>query len=169
MQIDSAFGNWLAGFIDGEGCFTIRHSKRVGSVGCSFILSVRFDDAEIIEEIHRRTDIGRVRVRDRTGGPGLNGKPQVLWAVNSVPDCLRLAALLDEHPLRAKKRRDYAIWRLALAEDAARYIGYGKRRRLPGHEEHVRRMLAYRDAMTATRSYDETPIALPHPRLQLVG
>jgi hypothetical protein len=98
------FGNWVAGFIDGEGCFYIRHAG--GSYAPIFRLKVRDDDRPILDEIVRRTGIGYVK---RT--PSRN---QVEWMVCNKRDCQKLARFLQAHPLRAKKARDFAIWTKAL-------------------------------------------------------
>ena len=168
--MDAAFGNWLAGFIDGEGCFTIREVNKNQLVYCGFSIEVRLDDADIIREIHRRMEAGTLKYRDRAGKNG-NDKPQITWAVQSLPDCKKLAALLDKHPLRAKKKHDYAIWRLALDEQAA---FRNHKRGTPGREEYAQRMLAYREALRATKRYDGGEIEMPEqaptlPQLRLIS
>jgi hypothetical protein len=36
------------------------------------------------------------------------------WLVQSRSGCARMVVLLDQYPLRAKKHRDYVIWREAV-------------------------------------------------------
>ena len=103
------FGHWLAGFIDGEGCFSIMRNHNRSYV-LRFAVCVRGDDREIIEQIHAETGLGRV---DSRGYPTLLGSPQVEWRVQRKADCMGLVSLLDRYPLRAKKARDYAMWRAA--------------------------------------------------------
>lgn len=116
MNEDERFFDWLAGFIDGEGCFRIHASpgRRSGSVrySCRFVLGVRADDSEILHEIVRRTGIGTVQPHPRRG----IGKPQARWSITSQPECYALVELLDAYPLRAKKAGDFAIWREAVVE-----------------------------------------------------
>jgi hypothetical protein len=107
-MIDEAFGHWLAGFIDGEGCF--RLTQQPGAHGpllaAVLTIKVRDDDLGIIEEIHERTGIGTL-CRYRARG---TSKPGVAWNVSSWDDTFVLAQILKQFPLRAKKRRDARIW-----------------------------------------------------------
>lgn len=111
---DAGFGHWLAGFIDGEGCFII-HPQPSGAYRCEFRIALRDDDSAILEEILQRTGIGLI-VRYAARYERVDGKPQAVWTVRTKPDGFRLVDLLDRYPLRAKKARDYAIWREALVE-----------------------------------------------------
>lgn len=112
--MDAAFGNWLAGFIDGEGCFAVKSSRNRDSPvvyhRCSFALQVRIDDQPVLDEICRETGIGRVtRVQARG-----HRNTTVVWSVVSKDHCLKLVALLEQFPLRAKKAKDFEIWKRAV-------------------------------------------------------
>jgi len=97
---------WLSGFTDGEACFFFR--TREPTPG--FKIALRADDLPILEAI--RAEFGgslRVnRVRHRNGP---NWKPQAELTISGKRDLVRLVAYFDRFPLRAKKARDYAIWR----------------------------------------------------------
>lgn len=143
-MIDDGFGHWLAGFIDGEGCFRIHKEKSGGYYACHFTLKVRDDDAPIIREIVERTGIGHTK-------PDLirNGsKPAIIWVVQSKAECLKLIPLLDRYPLRAKKRRDYAVWR-----EAVLYWVDAKRGNRWHGPRDWSRMIAYKAAIEAARAY----------------
>jgi hypothetical protein len=106
-MVDDAFGHWLAGFIDGEGCFWIRRDKSSWTV--RFRLVLRYDDRPVLAEIARVTGLGLLRDRDHSPG-----NPQSGWEVHRKADQLMLVELLDLYPLRSKKARDYALWRKAV-------------------------------------------------------
>lgn len=113
MSIDRDFGNWLAGFIDGEGCFSILNSSYQRAWSCRFAIKLRLDDEPILRECQQRLGIGTIQYE---GEDDHGGKPKARWSVHTKGDALKLIEVLDEHPLRAKKARDYVIWREAVVE-----------------------------------------------------
>lgn len=114
--IDPAFAHWMAGFIDGEGCFSV-HKKTVNgckTFDCQFSLSLRADDADIVTEMKRQLGgIGSIAERPSRVE---NTCKQVRYCISSKADCLRLREILRVFPLRAKKARDFEVWSLALDE-----------------------------------------------------
>ena len=110
--MEDDFGHWLAGWIDGEGCFLINRMQTAYQPRMR--LHVRDDDAEILDEIVKRTGIGYVARQPARPSHGRRNNPQAEWRVMSKADCVALVELLDRYPLRAKKARDYAIWREAV-------------------------------------------------------
>lgn len=110
------FGHWLAGFIDGEGCFTIpsRSNASKGyhgrAFGCRMDLGLRQDDRPILDLIQSTTKLGKV------GMVYAKRYTMARWYIGSKEGCRGLVTLLDQYPLRAKKRRDYDVWRLAVKE-----------------------------------------------------
>ncbi len=119
--MDDGFGHWMAGFIDGEGCFIIARNtdkRRKGAAyvryACRMQVRLREDDADVVMEMRDRTGLGTVAFLQAHPSQW-DRKPQVVWNVISRADCLALVDLLDRYPLRAKKARDYAIWREAVS------------------------------------------------------
>jgi hypothetical protein len=109
LAIDG-FGHWLAGFADGEGCFYVTCSTG-GSHRCQFRIKLRRDDKPILEECARRTGLGHiVDVKPPKG----QKHGQAEWIVIRKAHCARLVEIFDAFPLRAKKARDYAIWKRAV-------------------------------------------------------
>lgn len=76
----------------------------------NFKIGLRADDREILVEIVERTRIGHLL--DDPRPKGMN--PVAVWIVGSKAECLALVRFLDRYPLRAKKRRDYEVWREAI-------------------------------------------------------
>jgi LAGLIDADG endonuclease len=104
------FGHWLAGFADGEGCFSVSvyypHSSSV-QITPSFIIQLRADDRPILTEIQREIGVGTVYRVNLTGNRGTNYK----LIVQGWRQCLQIVNLFDRFPLRAKKARDFEVWR----------------------------------------------------------
>jgi hypothetical protein len=128
-RIDPAFGNWLAGFVDGEGCFYIARiatrKKGVEYVNyrCAFTIGLRDDDRAIIEEIRNTFGFGLMAdVKPR----GIGKSPMVYLQVLNKADVLLLVDFFDRFPLRAKKARDFAIWREAVLEWNSKLRGGGR-------------------------------------------
>lgn len=103
------FGHWFAGFVDGEGCFSLQRVPQ-GQVAPRFVVTLRDDDRPILEAIAARTGIGTLRPLPAR----LTFNPQATWAVASKRDHMTLVSIFDRFPLRAKKAQDYEIWRRAV-------------------------------------------------------
>jgi hypothetical protein len=141
-HIDPSFAHWLAGFVDGEGCFTIAYDPP--GYSCWVSIQLRRDDEPVLQEIRDQTGVGAIRRRGSRG----SHNPQSTWAVASKKDCLLLVALFDKFPLRAKKRRDYLIWREAVihwCRVSGRYEG-DKRR-------DWQKMAEYKESLAAVRRF----------------
>jgi hypothetical protein len=108
-MLEPAFGNWLAGLIDGEGSFSIRRQNRAG-YRASLAVALRDDDGAILEEIKVRLGLGCIY---RTGRSG-NSNPRCTWEVHSRTDVRKLVEILDEYPLRGNEAADYVVWRRAV-------------------------------------------------------
>jgi hypothetical protein len=111
-RVPDDLGHWLAGFTDGEGCFQIRVQRRHRVFNTHFSIALRVDDRPILDELQRRLGVGVVRSYESV--PPRAGR--AIWEVGTQAGCCRLIEIFDHYPLRAKKRRDYAIWREAVRE-----------------------------------------------------
>ncbi len=108
-------GDYVAGFVDGEGCFyinfrrDIRHDRKNKPVyfywKVGFAIVLRADDREILEKIKQSLDCGTVTI---------NKRGQARLQMTDVNDLTKVADFFDRHPLRAKKRFDYLLWKEAL-------------------------------------------------------
>ena len=109
-MIDDAFGNWPAGFLDGEASFLVRRDTNTGRLYPGLNVGLRADDGPLLRRIMERTGIGTIQ------GPWETklGKPVLRWSVQARGDCLVLRDLLQRYPLRSKKRRDFEVWSRAV-------------------------------------------------------
>ncbi|HYT42868.1 MAG TPA: LAGLIDADG family homing endonuclease, partial [Methylomirabilota bacterium] len=110
-MIEPDFGHWFAGFTDGEGCFQIK-KNRLGWV-CRFKLKLRADDVFILNKIQQTLQIGKLQL-SIDNNPNRNSKPTISFAVENKKDCLFLCDLFTKFPLRAKKAKDFEIWKEAV-------------------------------------------------------
>ena len=110
MTLEPAFGHWLAGFVDGEGCFYLKKTDGQYLI-CAFRVALRLDDRAILEEIQRETGIGQIHVTRRAKW---GSNDQASWSVTRKREVMELARIFDLYPLRSKKARDFVIWRQAV-------------------------------------------------------
>lgn len=105
-------GHFVAGFIDAEGCFRIRANNGGAAWACTFGLALRDDDADLLVELQTLTGLGHLRLVPARG----TSMPQVLWTIQRRSDCLRLAEILEQFPLRGRKRMEAETWTRAVRE-----------------------------------------------------
>jgi len=110
-----AFGHWLSGFTDGEGCFSLHSSLRngkrktkYGQKHAVFIIQLRIDDSHILDLIQSFLGCG---IRDNFPQRNLSN-PSAAFRVHNSHDLLNtVIPNFMKYPLRAKKRRDFEIWK----------------------------------------------------------
>jgi hypothetical protein len=108
-------GDYVAGFVDGEGCFyinfrrDIRHDRKNKPVyfywKVGFAIVLRGDDKEILEKIKEVLGCGTVTI---------NRNGQARLQITDINDLTKIADFFDRYPLRAKKKFDYLLWKEAL-------------------------------------------------------
>jgi len=145
------FGHWLAGFLDGEGTFVIsRHAR--GAYRCAVRIKLRQDDEPILVEIAEFTSCGRIFTYVERE-PDKRREATATWVVDRRDQCAAMVRLLDRYPLRAKKARDYAIWREAVQAWASARPGPR------GSLATWVRMAALARQLKAVRAFDAEPAA----------
>lgn len=107
--IDNDFGHWLAGFTDGEGCFTAVFIRQC--LYAQFRIHCRADD-KILRHIHKILNIGNLYFYKTDN----QVNPMLSLCVGSLKDCQKIITLFDKYPLRAKKARDFEIWKEIINE-----------------------------------------------------
>lgn len=109
-------GDYIAGFVDGEGCFyihfrrTIRYERKNKPVyfhwDIGFTIVLRADDKDILQKIKNTLNCGRISISK-------NG--QVRYEVSDMSDLTnKIAPFFENHLLRAKKKFDFILWKEAL-------------------------------------------------------
>jgi hypothetical protein len=146
MGADGGFRSdaWLSGFADGEGSFGLYPTYRSrGGYVPRFIVQLRADDIAVLEALREEFG-GKVRVYSSQAERG-EGKPKASWIVSSKADLQGLITYFDRFPLRAKKVRDYGIWRRAVLA----YIAAGT---------HSPELPALHAALVEVRAYDDAAL-----------
>src|SRR4051812_36956376 len=92
--------HFLAGLIDAEGCFRLLSTNGGANWACTFSLALRDDDAQLLVALHELTGFGTLRNVPAAG----TSRPQVVWSIERRPECQDLADLLEQFPLRGRKR-----------------------------------------------------------------
>lgn len=109
-----ADGHWLAGLVDGEGCFSlyVRKRKRGPSyirIDFGFKIALRADDWSTLVKARSVLGVrGSMYRSDKHRGP--NGKPIAALQISKKSDITQVIRFFSRYPLRSKKRRDFDIW-----------------------------------------------------------
>ncbi len=157
------FGDWLSGFSDGESCFILTRCKRshFTTGAAKFVIALRADDRSILELIQSYWQCGSIH---RRVGP--IGRPQFRLSVSCCADLAEIVVPhFENHPLRAKKRRDFAIWKTGV-----QLIRRITQKPLQGHrgfrpkwtDANKAEFRAITEALNAGRRYDVAPVAVLH-------
>lgn len=110
-------GDYIAGFVDGEGCFAlkfrrdVRHKRKNTPIyfywDIEFVICLRQDDRGILEKIRDTLSCGKVNNSDKHGA--------VRYAVNDINDLSdKVVPFFQKYPLRAKKQFDFQLWKEAV-------------------------------------------------------
>lgn len=113
FDLDAAWCNWLVGFTDGEGTFSLVEHKVDGHghyYGARYQLFQRSDRRWILEQAREYLRCGYLYQRNSKGQTG----PGTYYVVNDHASLVNIIApFFDRYPPRMK-HREYAVWREAL-------------------------------------------------------
>lgn len=170
-----AFGHYLSGFVDGEGCFylgTHKHKKSKSDYRqpCFWLsIKLRIDDCPILDLIRSYWQCGEIFLSDLTAKPGRpNDKPQARYCIQSAYDLFEVVLPhFDHFPLRAKKAKDFVIFKEAILlayKVAGRPYRMGASRRVSSWNDDE---LSYFAQLTATlrgqREFSAATLPVPAP------
>jgi hypothetical protein len=100
---------------------------------------LRDDDVEIIEELHRVLQVGKLyHYPHKPRKDGYRRGSRIDWKVVKKADMLKLVEVFDRFPLRARKAEDYRIWREAVMAWVLRKGHRGKRGSRTPHPIQIR-------------------------------
>ena len=143
--LSGAEAHTLAGFLDAESHLGVIPNNGGATWRCECSVNLRDDDREILIGYRGKLGLGHLtQVAARNGS-----RPQVLWKIGSKLECQALGEILDAHPLRGRKRREYEIWREASMVWASRRRGPG-----PAGRARLAQLAAY---LLAERVYRDPP------------
>jgi hypothetical protein len=116
----TAFANYLTGFVDGEGCFQLRVCRLHKPTGPArptpsavFSIGLRADDLPILQLIRSFLGCGRIVV-GKSNDP--RRQDSTRYQVSGTGNLLAyVIPHFDRFPLRAKKARDYLLWKEGVA------------------------------------------------------
>lgn len=114
--MDRLPGDYIAGFVDGEGCFYInfrrdvRHDRKNKPVyfywEIGFAIAMRADDKDILEKIRETLNCGKVTV---------NKQGSARFQITDINELAgKIVPFFEKYELRAKKRADFILWREAV-------------------------------------------------------
>jgi len=97
-------GNWIAGFVDGEGYFGILITKSPTRLGVAavpaFYIGLAPVDEPILVQICETIGCGKVVTRQHS----------VEYRVTSLKDALTIRDFFEKYPLHTKKRETFKFW-----------------------------------------------------------
>ena len=158
--------DYLAGLIEGEGCFGIYHGSKSNILKNGekatypyykpmFKLELRKDDEIIIEEIIHTLDIKNNIVkndRSKTSYKFHNWKPSSVLQLYNKKDLYKLIDFLGVNPFIGKKKQQYNIWK-----EAVFYFNKTKRKTQRRKEERnivLNRLKEYHDQLKEFKKYN---------------
>lgn len=102
-------GNYIAGFVDGEGCFTLlgRYYLDLRDVKYRFRFTPRFqiklknNDIDILTDVLETIGTGNIRIDDRF----------VWYYVQGIKGNKKIIEFFEKYPLQARKKEDFKTWK----------------------------------------------------------
>lgn len=106
-------GDYIAGFVDGEGCFAltfrkdIRHKRKGSPIyyswKASFVICLRGDDNELLEKIKVVLDCGWLSFT--------KDNQQIRFEISNLDELKeKIVPFFNKHGLYGKKKYDFMLW-----------------------------------------------------------
>lgn len=113
MKLSKLNPHYVAGFIDGEGCFAISIGKHTTlksrvEIKLEFEIELRADDRPILERIRETLDCGNIY---HLGYERYGWRPHAKYKVQKLSDFQeKLIPFFCKYPLQAKKKESFKIF-----------------------------------------------------------
>jgi hypothetical protein len=107
-------GWWIAGFVDGEGCFSVSFnsnstSKSGKQIFPEFVITQGMKSLDVLEDIRTFFDCGSLVINKRHDN---HREHLVKYCVRSIPDLrIHVIPFFEEFPLKTAKRNDFEIFK----------------------------------------------------------
>ena len=117
---DKLSGNYIAGFVDGEGCFALKFRKDIKQNkgnkkfreyfywGVEFVIQLRSDDIEILRLIKGTLKCGNINTLK-------NGEQARYSVQNAKENYEKIVPFFRKHRMFGKKGLDFELWAQAVA------------------------------------------------------
>jgi hypothetical protein len=111
LNVNAAYGFWLAGLTDGEGTFKLHQTRPGGQREIGFKIALRDDDTSTLIAVKERLGCGNVTY-SKSRKPKVNEKPMAIFKACKIADLAEIIVpLFDAYPLHTKKAREFEIWK----------------------------------------------------------
>lgn len=164
------FGDWLTGFTDGEGSFVLAWHKKRSTGTALFRIALRRDDRDTLQLVRSYFGCGWLNLQ-KPNKATKNSKPMSLFCVSKTSDLVRLVIPhFEAHPLVAKKRNDFLIWRqgvellkVVTRRDHTRKFGFAAGFASRWSDDEREQFWLIREKLREQRRYEKSVAAMqPH-------
>jgi hypothetical protein len=141
MNEDDLFYSWFSGFIDGEGCFSLKLSKdehfKYGiKITPSFQLGLVDYDKAVLEKIKEKMG-GKIYLTSKEmivkHAPYFNHLKQhgrITLTFTNRKEFDNLIKIIDSFPLKTKKQNDFELWKKGIAIYYSKTIEFSTKQKI---------------------------------------
>lgn len=103
-KLPSLSNNWLVGFTDSEGCFTISFLSNSNAFRLRFLVSQKGDiNVSVLSHLILLFKTGTIEAHSK--------KSNYSYVITGAKACLNVYNYFDNNPLKTKKLRSYLLWK----------------------------------------------------------
>ena len=103
-KLPSLSNNWLVGFTDSEGCFTVSFLSNSNAFRLRFLVSQKGDiNVPVLSHLILLFKTGVIEAHSK--------KSNYSYVITGAKDCFNVYDYFDNNPLKTKKLRSYLLWK----------------------------------------------------------